>query len=721
MMMKQLKRVLALGAVVCLVTSNVCGCGSIDAQAMDRGGVDEEILILQNAVDEFAGSSDIMKHSDTAGKEETVYAILDADGNPVETIVSTWLKNPQGAAEVADKTSLTDVRAVKGTAEYTKDGEGGIVWTTDGSDIYYQGKSDKEFPVDVHISYELDGRKVLANELDGANGHLKITFSYENKTAKEVVVHGETCTIYQPFLMLSGLMLDNEKASNVTVEGGSAVNNGDNTMVFGIAMPGLKESLGIDDLKDDDGKAYDLNIPEEVVVEADVTDFSLLMTLTVASNSALEELGLDNIDSIDDLKSNIDKLTDGMNEIIDGTTKLNDGAGELSDGTGKLSDGVGRLSDGAGELANGANKVSDGAAQVNEGAVAIKDGIYSLKDSTPALASGIGSLAEGANDLTGGLNTITSNSEALNGGAAQVADGLGELNAALNDPAAQEQIAGLVSGSAQFAEGLNSAAAGLSDITTNFVYDETTIATLESALEGYAAAGVIDAAVAQGMIQYLEGYKMMYGYVSGASDGVNVLAQTYGQIDGGIGAVAGNMGNIAYAVGSLSDGAGQVRDGVAGYTAGVAQAAAGVSALNEGLASLNAQVPTLVAGIEALANGADSLANGTGELSNGAKELANGANELNNGTGELRDGVSRLLDGAAQLLDGTGDLKEGVLKYNREGIQKLAELVNEDLEKYYDRFCEVKEYAKEYGSYAGCEEGVECSVKFIYKTDSIGK
>ena len=719
--MKQIKRFLALGCVVCLVTSSVSGCGSVDAQAMDRSGLDEEIMILQNAVDEFAASSDIMKHSDTAGKEETVYAILDADGNPVETIVSTWLKNPEGAVTVTDTTSLTDIKSVKGNAEYSKSGENRIVWTTDGSDIYYQGIADNEFPVDVNISYELDGQKVLAKNLEGAEGHLKITFSYVNKTAKEVIVHGETCTIYQPFIMLSGLMLDNEKASNIEVEGGSAVNNGDNTMVFGIAMPGLKESLGIADLENDDGKAYDLNIPEEVVIEADVTDFSLLMTLTVASNSALEELGLDSIDSIDDLKRDMDKLTDGMNEIIDGTTKLNDGAGELSSGTGELSDGVGRLSSGAGELADGAHKVSDGAAQVNEGAVAIKDGIYSLKDSTPALASGIGSLAKGADDLANGLNTIVSNSEALNGGAVQVADGLSDLNAALNDPAAQAQIQGLVSGSAQFADGLNSAAAGLSDITANFGYEEDTITTLEGALEGYVAAGVIDAAVAQGMIQYLEGYKMMYGYVSGAADGVNVLAQTYGQIDGGIGSVAGNMGNIAYAVGSLSDGAGQVRDGVAGYTAGVGQAAAGVAVLDEGLASLNAQVPTLVGGIDALAAGADSLANGTGELSNGARELAGGADELNNGTGELRDGVSRLLDGAAQLLDGTGDLKEGVLKYNREGIQKLAELVNEDLEKYYDRFCEVKDYAKEYNSYAGCEEGVECSVKFIYKTDSIGK
>ena len=118
---------------------------------------------------------------------------------------------------------------------------------------------------------------------------------------------------------------------------------------------------------------------------------------------------------------------------------------------------------------------------------------------------------------------------------------------------------------------------------------------------------------------------------------------------------------------------------------------------------------------------ADALASGTGELSNGASSLSSGADELNHGTGELKNGVSSLLDGVAELLDGTGELKEGVIKYNEEGIKKLADLVNKDLEKYYDRLCAVQDYAREYSSFTGCEEGTECSVKFIYKTDSIGE
>ena len=48
-------------------------------------------------------------------------------------------------------------------------------------------------------------------------------------------------------------------------------------------------------------------------------------------------------------------------------------------------------------------------------------------------------------------------------------------------------------------------------------------------------------------------------------------------------------------------------------------------------------------------------------------------------------------------------------------------VVNKDLEKYYDRLCAVQDYAREYSSFTGCEEGTEWSVKFIYKTDSIGE
>lgn len=731
--MKNVKRVMTLGCVVLLVMANVCGCG-MQAQAVEQTEEENNLKELQNAVEELAGNSDIVRHSSTAGKEETVYAILDAGGNPVETIVSEWLKNPEGKDDLSDVTELQDISVVKGDSSYVADGEKKVTWKTSGNDVYYQGTTTKELPVKVSIQYELDGNVVEPSVLEGASGHLKMTFSYENNTAKEVTVAGEKCTIYQPFVMLSGLILDNEKVSNVTVENGSAVNNGDSTMVFGIAMPGLKESLGMNDLKNDDGEEIDINIPENVVIEADITDFSLLMTLTVASNSALEELGLDDIDSIDDLKADMDELTNGMNDIIDGTTQLDDGVGELSGGTGELSDGVNKLSDGTVEFVEGAHKLSDGAAQVNDGAIALKNGLSNLKQGTPALVTGIGALSSGADELSGGLNTIISNNDTLNGGAAQLSDGLNTLNASLNNTAAQEQIQALASGSSKFATVLSQTADGLSTITEKCDYEkgevDNLIADLSTDANTIAAAtSVQDSTAMAGRIQeMIETYKTLYSTyetlytaVAQAASGVSDLKTEYAKIDGGIGTTAGSISSVSTAVGQLAAGAGQLKEGVAGYTTGVSQAASGAKTLDEGLASLNSQVPVLVGGIDQLVSGADALASGTGELSNGASSLSSGADELNHGTGELKNGVSSLLDGVAELLDGTGELKEGVIKFNEEGIKKLADLVNKDLEKYYDRLCAVQDYAREYSSFTGCEEGTECSVKFIYKTDSIGE
>ena len=721
--MKNVKRVMTLGCVVLLVMANVCGCG-MQAQAVEQTEEENNLKELQNAVEELAGNSDIVRHSSTAGKEETVYAILDAGGNPVETIVSEWLKNPEGKDDLSDVTELQDISVVKGDSSYVADGEKKVTWKTGGNDVYYQGTTTKELPVKVSIQYELDGNVVEPSVLEGASGHLKMTFSYENNTAKEVTVAGEKCTIYQPFVMLSGLILDNEKVSNVTVEKGRAVNNGDSTMVFGIAMPGLKESLGMNDLKNDDGEEIDINIPENVVIEADITDFSLLMTLTVASNSALEELGLDDIDSIDDLKADMDELTNGMNDIIDGTTQLDDGVGELSGGTGELSDGVNKLSDGTVEFVEGAHKLSDGAAQVNDGAIALKNGLSNLKQGTPALVTGIGALSSGADELSGGLNTIISNNDTLNGGAAQLSDGLNALNASLNDAGIQA----LVSGSSEFATGLSNAAGSLSQITEGYNYNnsERDVANLIAGLSSYAgeltASGDQNSMAMAGYIQTMIGtYKSLYDNVATAASGVSALNGKYAEINGGIGTTAGSISSVSNAVGQLAAGAGQLKEGVAGYTAGVSQSASGAKTLDEGLASLNSQVPVLVGGIDQLVSGADALASGTGELSNGASSLSSGADELNHGTGELKNGVSSLLDGVAELLDGTGELKEGVIKYNEEGIKKLADLVNKDLEKYYDRLCAVQDYAREYSSFTGCEEGTECSVKFIYKTDSIGE
>ena len=246
--------------------------------------------------------------SSDSGKEETVYVIADANGNPTRTIVSAWLKNQEEADTITDRSTLTGIENVKGSETYTTDANGDLVWQADGSDIYYQGSSDAPLPITANITYTLDGVDVTPELLEGATGHLVMTFHYINHTAAERVVNGKSVTLYQPFAVVSGAMLDNSKVSNVEVTNGKVINSGDQTIVVGLAMPGLKESLGLDELEDSDGNPVDIDVPESVTIEADVTDFSLLTTITIAENTLLDELDLEDVKTFDDLQEAMDEL-----------------------------------------------------------------------------------------------------------------------------------------------------------------------------------------------------------------------------------------------------------------------------------------------------------------------------------------------------------------------------------------------------------------------------
>lgn len=771
--MKQWKKICALSCAAALVISNLSACAGLaeatgnlqgDAQSDLLKDAQSDVQMMEDALGGLADAG-IIKHSSTAGKEETVYVMMDADGNITSTIVSEWLKNPDGATELTDTSSLTDIRAVKGTATCTQEGDR-VTWNADGGDVYYQGQSDAALPVSVSVSYELDGKKVTAKELEGASGHLKISFHYENNTATERLIHGEMQTIYQPFMVISGLVFDNDKASNVEVSDGKVLNSGDMTLVLGMAMPGLSESLGLDDLEDADGEPVDVDIPEQVEIDADVVDFSLLMTMSVATNDALEELGLDDFDSLDSLKDKTDDLTEGMDDIIDGATQLDDGVVELSDGTDELSDGTDDLYNGAFDLADGAHellngthklnsgadkvkdgtvKVNTGAQQVNTGAAALKEGIDQLKEKAPELAEGVTALVDGADALSEGVTTITSNNETLNSGAAALAEGLNTLDTALSDEEAQEKLTALTEGSSTVNTGLQTVSSGLDAIVTGYDPEgenlSVLISTLETYAEGLAASeDEQDQAMAGAITTMLATYQGMYNDVSTASENVGTLSAGYSAIDEGITSAVGNLQTVATNVGTLSDGAAALQTGVSDYTAGVSSVVEGVGTLKGGLDTLSTQLPNLVSGIDTLSagasdlsdgtselakgtsdlkKGAKDLAEGTGDLADGALELAEGAGKLSDGTVDLKDGVQELVDGVAELLDGTGELKDGVIKFNDEGVSKIADLVNDDVDGFYDRLNAVRDYAKEYNSYAGVNEGTDCSVKFVYKTEGI--
>ena len=222
-------------------------------------------------------------------KAETVYVFTDASGNTKETTVSSWIKNPEKKATLKDRTELTEILDVEGDASYTKE-DGGLLWETGGEDVYYQGSTDKKAPVSAHFTYYLDGKEITPEALAGKSGQVRIRIDYEN-TAKE----GD---VYVPFAAVTGLLLDNEKVKNVTVDHGTVLSEGLNTIAVGFGLPGMSENLQdsrekVEELlKDKSGllkKFRDLEIPDSVEITMDAEDFSLGMCLTMVISDWADE------------------------------------------------------------------------------------------------------------------------------------------------------------------------------------------------------------------------------------------------------------------------------------------------------------------------------------------------------------------------------------------------------------------------------------------------
>ena len=178
-------------------------------------------------------------------KEETVYVNADASGKETSVIVSDWLKNAGSQKTLKDSSDLTDIENVKGDETWTSSGSN-LTWTTEGKDIYYQGNSNKELPVNVHFTYYLDGKKTEPADLVGKSGHLKIEVSYENTAKKTVEINGKKETVYSPFVMVTGMILPDDTFSNVTIDNGKVISDGNRSIVLGVTLHGLKESLGLD-------------------------------------------------------------------------------------------------------------------------------------------------------------------------------------------------------------------------------------------------------------------------------------------------------------------------------------------------------------------------------------------------------------------------------------------------------------------------------------------
>ena len=521
-------------------------------------------------------------------KSETVYAVMNGDGSIKSTTVSEHLYSASGLANVTDKTTLTDIQNTESDAEFTQNGEE-LVWNTNDTDVYYKGNTDKALPIDVKVTYALDGQEAALEDIIGKSGHLTVTVNLKNNETDTVNVNGKDRTIVTPLITAVGVILGGD-ASNMTAEHGMIESAAKSSVAAFVTLPGVKDSLS--GLLPDEVNSIEDYLQDTVTVEADVEDFTCPQVM-VACATSTAALGTSNVFDL----SSINDLTDGINQLNDAMSQLMDGASQLVDGTSQLAGGVLALLDGANTLNNGAAALDDGLGQ-----------------------------------LTNGLDTLSANNAALNAGAQQVADGvLASANKTLkegglidenmtwsNYEAVIDNI--LTMNDKTLAAGRKKMVRTIWEQAPNFKDSQLDLALYLSATKTNH-----DLEAALKLMQNFDA-SMLTGaleMVTNADAKNTIHEELKYQIENSqdmadVRALKTSLSQIQFFVSSVNQ-----------YTAGVQTAADGAHSAKDGSAQL-------AAGTKTLYDGVNTLNTGAGQLNDGAGRLNDGLNQFN------EEGISKL-------------------------------------------------------------------------------
>lgn len=680
---------------------------------------------------------EMLKTAQTGDKSETVYAVMDADGNTTDVSVSEWLKNEGKSNNLSDYSNLKNIKNTSGDEKMSRDGNK-LVWAAKGKDIHYTGDYDGELPVKVKVSYYLNGTKVSADEIAGKKGNVKIRFDYDiNDSVKE---NGYSLT--RPYAIVSAVVLSNDNFTNVTVNNGKAVNDGNSTAVVGIALPGMSDNLQIDEL----------DIPDHVTINAKTTNFEIDGTYTVADSGFMNDVDTTKLDDatgqIDELESALDKLSDASKKLVDGSSKLAKGANKLADSSSQIEEGTETLKDGTKSMKNGSKDLKTGTGDLKTGVKDLSDGADKLVAGAQDLSSGTTQMKEGTEALNSSVNGAdglagdNGSAKKLSAGAAQVDAGIKQMG---------ETIAAQNTKLAQTAKSISDNLDGVNTEKVNAPSSADVDSALETAIKAAEASGDQDTINAlknakeklgtyetnvndtvssvntdkQKIITANQTAKAMYQSIASSSnddlkklqDGADELKAGTQALDtavnvGGTKADGTKVPSLSKAVYGLNDGAAQLDAGVNGYTDKDGKfhpgALLGLRSLQEGI-----KVDT---------KDKTSLVTGVNKLDAGTTKLAKGAVQVDAGAGKLVTYMGQLTEGAETLSDGADTLASGMATFNKTGIQKLVSTMKDsDIKSMVNRVKATLDAASDGSFIGGKQEGQSGESKIIFKTDEVKK
>lgn len=683
------------------------------------------LLALSGAAPVAAGSTGADGDVDVVNTE-TVQVYMSADGE-IETrrVYEQLVLAGEGTVEVRNPVEPDGLRNLDGFGGFDVDkgvqvsevDVDGVTRTRTVSDY------DGDLPLDVEVTYRLDGEEVEPGDVVGRSGRLEVDFEVENVTGQEQEVSipdgrgGTTTTTAEvPIPMVGSLTTTApEGFTNVTSEEANMAGDGRGGTKLSFTMT-LFPPIGSTTAT----FGYAADIEDGVVPRVDITALPVnpLQSPSFKSAASSYEGGASTGEELAAGATEIDghllEMRDGAAELLAGLIQLHEGSQELQAGL------EGKAAPGAEKLAGGASDLNDGLGQIDDGASELADGAGRLRDGLGQIDDGAGVLADGAGRLSGGTGNALSGSVRLRDGLALISGGLEQLSASEGLPKAAQGVDLLKAGVDQILagfgtvgvegtliDGLNRLELGATQLSGGAAGLDTGAGDLKAGLEQLTATGALpaakggvdqvksglDASLADGgSLDLLEGGlntlmsldcgPICQGVIStqilpGVQDSRTRLAeasQGLGQVAGGLAAAIHGLdtmlipgaGQLAQGATQLSAGAGQLaagatkaKNGALSLQGGVSQVRAGLVELDEGLTKAVAGVLQLSSGASDAHAGSGDLASGLGLIDSGAGELAAGAGRLAGGTSDARSGAGDLAAGAGRLADGTSRAFEG--------------------------------------------------------------
>ena len=601
-------------------------------------------------------------------KDETVYTKANANGSSYQTIVSEHLKNSDNAELLKDMSTLLNIKNTNGDEEASQNGTS-LEWKTSGNDIYYQGNTDRELPLDCTIKYELNGEEIAPNDLIGKSGNVKITIEYTNKEERFVNINGKSEKMYVPFVVMAGTMLDNTKMKNIEVTNGKVLDNGQKTVVVGLACPGLIESLGLED--------EDLPDLNKVEISFEATDFEMGNIMSYVTPKIFDDTDVSAMDKLDEVYSQINDLKSASTQLVEGAKTLQDGTEEYVSKSTEFADGLEAFNQGINTATNSYNKIDEG--------------IDSVNSNISTLKSGANKLNRGASDLSDGLNSLQTG---VSAGKEQVIE---NANSKLSE--------GLKTGvSSAVSSAIDSTMEKkMASVQKEILADETLTKEEKLAIQKALSSISISDAEKQAMSKQ----------IGTAID--SAVTQTTKAQEAGLDAINDNEKGVKAGLNTLKTQA------TSSIKSGISEISSGFDAITDGTTELIAGSNELKNGTSTLSQGTSKLQTGVSTLASGSKELKTGLSTLNTSSDKLNSANKQLLEGASTISDGAKTLAEGISEFDKEGINKIVSMVNGDVKDLQTRVEKLQDLANEYNSFAGKDEEAEGTTKFIFVVDSLKK